>query len=245
MHGTGQDTAQGSAALVEQDALSSSAAPEGSGLGLWPRSPSMNSDLGHELFVDDNFFNEAQEEDESLLSAHDGDLVDDDVNGQDIHDGFSTNVSMYPRMARGGGASTLANTARVIEVPVLNGIAQWKPRNAEREKISIVKEYFDKMPQGIQNPVNDAGPQHPLLGIKEVTLTMHHYTEVAKMVFGKRMKPVFAFRQLMTYLGIRTKSEDSMKILSFDPEGWNRMGYRLVKGGDRAGGKPFIKYNSI
>ena len=191
--------------------------------------------------------NEAQEDDDDASAILSNEALEevDDVNGQDIHDGFSTNVSMYPRMARGGGASTLANTARVIEVPVLNGIAQWKPRNAEREKISIVKEYFDKMPQGIQNPVNDAGPQHPLLGIKEVTLTMHQYTEVANMVFGKRMKPVFAFRQLMTYLGIRTKSEDSMKILSFDPEGWNRMGYRLVKGGDRAGGKPFIKYNSI
>ena len=44
-----------------------------------------------------------------------------------------------------GGAQTGVIDDDVMEVSVLNSIAQWKPRNAEREKIPIVKEDFDKM----------------------------------------------------------------------------------------------------
>ena len=59
-------------------------------------------------------------------------------------------------------------------------------------------------------------------------------------------KPDEAFAQLLSYLGMRSSIDKraNVRTLAFDPDGWNRTGYRLIKGGDVKGGKPTIAYRS-
>jgi hypothetical protein len=83
---------------------------------------------------------------------------------------------------------------------------------------------------------------HPLLGISAVTMTEEQDKSIIKEIYGHRKKPRDAFGQLLTYLGMRSEIKNKMRTLTFDPEGWNRMGYRLVKGGDMLGGKPTVVF---
>jgi hypothetical protein len=68
--------------------------------------------------------------------------------------------------------------------------------------------------------------------------------DIDKKMYGKRKAGNKAFLQLLTYLGMRSNIDKTtqVKTLTFDPDGWNRMGYRLVRGGDTKGGKPQIVY---
>ena len=68
--------------------------------------------------------------------------------------------------------------------------------------------------------------------------------DIDKMIYPKRKEGNKAFLQLLTYLGMRSNidKETQVRTLTFDPDGWNRMGYRLVRGGDTKGGKPEIAY---
>ena len=68
--------------------------------------------------------------------------------------------------------------------------------------------------------------------------------DIAKQMYGKRKAGNKAFLQLLTYLGMRSNIDKKTQVrtLTFDPDGWNRMGYRLVRGGDTKGGKPEIVF---
>ena len=48
--------------------------------------------------------------------------------------------------------------------------------------------------------------------------------------------------QLLCYLGMRSSIDKkaNVRTLTFDPNGWNRQGYRLIKGGDVKEGKPTV-----
>ncbi len=135
---------------------------------------------------------------------------------------------------------------RVIEVCVDDkNIATWKPRPGYQMDIDTLKNNITNIP-GRANPFNT--PTHPLLGISAITLTKDDRDKIKAAIYGqpgeRRKKPETAFRQLLTYLGLRAKTVKDMHIWTFVGERWNSQGYRLVKGGDakHPGGKPTIKY---
>jgi hypothetical protein len=77
---------------------------------------------------------------------------------------------------------------------------------------------------------------HPLLDISAVTMTLEQDKTIFESIYGHREDPQVVFGQLL-----KSKIKNEMRTLTFDPDGWNRMGYRLVKGGD-SGGKPTIVF---
>jgi hypothetical protein len=102
--------------------------------------------------------------------------------------------------------------------------------------------------QAIQTLPSDAktcnGTKHSLLHVSSVCIPMSLSNDIDKMMYLKRMAGKKALLQLLTYLGMRSNIDKKTQVrtLTFDPDGWTRMGYRLVRGCDTKGGNPEIFY---
>jgi hypothetical protein len=149
----------------------------------------------------------------------------------------------FPRLAKPGGPKKLNKrlnqSIRVIKVlKDKNNLAQWVPTSGYRKNI---KTFIDGIVKLSETQILYGHLLHPLLGISAVTMTLEEDKTIFEAIYGHRQDPQFAFGQLLTYLGMRSKIKDQMRTLTFDPDGWNRMGYRLVKGGD-SGGKPTVVF---
>lgn len=149
---------------------------------------------------------------------------------------------VYPKLARGGGNKKhVKQSTRQIDVQIKNGIAQWTPRKGYWKQIVVFKKFLDKLPTEVR--FSD-GVEHPLFGVNSVRMTGTQSKTIARQVYPTRQTPEKAFGQLMCYLGMRSDTDKKTKVrtLAFDRQGWNEMGYRLVKNGDAKGGKPKINY---
>jgi hypothetical protein len=153
---------------------------------------------------------------------------------------------VFPKLARGGGNMTgvKSSTRKFKEFRVKineNDVAMWEPNTRNAAAITILKKAIETLPS---NAKNCHGTKHPLLDLSSVCIPMSLSNDIDKMMYPKRKAENKAFLQLLTYLGMRSNihKKTQVRTLTFDPDGWNRMGYRLVRGGDTNGGKPEIAY---
>ena len=157
----------------------------------------------------------------------------------------------FPKLARGGGnmtGLTKSSTRTLKEFKVkLNedSVALWEPNPRNAAEITILKEAIEKLPSHART-CDGTKQRHPLLDVSRVCIPMSISNGIDTRLYGHRKPGNKAFLQLLSYLGMRSNIDEKNQVrtLTFDPEGWNRMGYRLVRGGDTKGGKPKIVYVS-
>jgi hypothetical protein len=152
----------------------------------------------------------------------------------------------FPKIARGGGnISGVTTSTRTVKEFRVNmneeGVALWVPKDSYAAQITILKEAIEAQPSDAK-PCE--GTKHPLPHVSSVYIPMSLSNDIDKQMYGKRKAGNKAFLQLVTYLGMRSNIDKKTQVrtLTLDPDGWNRMGYRLVRGGDTKGGKPQIVY---
>jgi hypothetical protein len=120
-------------------------------------------------------------------------------------------------------------------------VALWEPNSRNAAAITILKKAIETLPS---NAKTCHGTKHPLLDLSSVCIPMSISNDIDTRLYGHRKAGNKAFLQLLSYLGMRSNIDEKtqLRTLTFDPEGWNRMVYRLVRGGDTKGGKPKIVY---
>jgi hypothetical protein len=154
---------------------------------------------------------------------------------------------VFPKLARGGGNMTgvKSSTRKFKEFRVKindDKVALWEPNTRNAQEITILKEAIETLPSDAKTC--DGTKLHPLLHVSSVCIPMSLSNAIDNRLYGHRKQGNKAFLQLLTYLGMRSSINKMTQVrtLTFDPDGWNRMGYRLVRGGDTKGGKPEIVY---
>jgi hypothetical protein len=151
----------------------------------------------------------------------------------------------FPKRAKGGGnmsVRAVKKSNRTFEVKMNKDcIALWKPKDSYVVQITTFKDFIDDLPSTAKTQDKI---WHPLLHVSSVCIPLCLSDNIKNRMYGHRKPGNKAFAQLMTYLGLRSKinKKTQVRTLTFDPEGWNRMGYRLIKGGDTRGGKPEIVF---
>jgi len=157
--------------------------------------------------------------------------------------GVAQTPGSFPKHARGGGNMTYVKESnREIQVSLnQDGVAMWVPRNSYATQIFSLKGFIESLPG---EAIFRGEIQHPLLQVSGVRIPLDVSDMMERQIYGHRKPGNKAFNQLLSYLGMRSNIDKMAKvrILTFDPEAWNRMGVRLIKGGDSKGGKPKIVY---
>ena len=153
---------------------------------------------------------------------------------------------VFPKIARGGGNMTgvQSSTRKFKEFRVKisdDKVALWEPNTRNAAAITILKKAIETLPSDAKTC---DGTKHPLLHVSSVCIPMSLSNDIDKTIYPQRKAGNKAFLQLLTYLGMRSNIDKKTQVrtLTFDPDGWNRMGYRLVRGGDTKGRKPEIVF---
>ena len=152
-----------------------------------------------------------------------------------------SNAPKFTYMARTGGnmASSTVSETWTIEVPLDgNNLAMWEPNDRYRKLLADVAEMIETL--GIEPETR--GLVHPFLNIARVDFDESMRDRMATLLFGHCVRPKKALGQFLCSIGIRSKTKRKRVTWTFDPEAYNRVGYRITPGGDRKGGKPFIVY---
>jgi hypothetical protein len=161
-------------------------------------------------------------------------------------------VVSYPLLARPGGAvrnSFVSATKKLIVKLDADGIALWKLKHSN---LTLVRNL-----QSLLNHFAIEGKKgekvHPVLGFSNAELPEEQRNKIAKLLYPESKAPKRRFAQFLCYLGMRSRTsspeygpgtdrKSRTVIWRFDPEAWNRLGYRLVSSGDTKGGKPRIEF---
>jgi hypothetical protein len=163
-----------------------------------------------------------------------------------------SNAPKFTYMARTGGnmASSTVSETWTIEVALDgNNLAMWEPNDRYRQLLVDVAEMVETL--GVEPETH--GLVHPFLNIARVHFDESMRDRMATLLFGHCARPKKALGQFLCSIGIRSKtarkqvgirSKTAHKQVTwtFDPEAYNRVGYRITPGGDRKGGKPFIVF---
>jgi hypothetical protein len=151
----------------------------------------------------------------------------------------------FPKIARAGGnMKYVKESSREIQVQLnQDDVAEWVPKTSYALQIGTLKRFIENMPS--EAKFYDR-IQHPLLHISGFCMSLDMSKKINDTIYGHRKQGNKAFSQLLSYLGMRshTDKKAKLRILKFDPEAWNRMGVRLIKGGDSKGGRPKIVYQT-
>ena len=149
----------------------------------------------------------------------------------------------FQKIARAGGnMKYVKESSREIQVQLnQDNVAEWVPKASYKQQISTLQRFIEIMPS--EAKFYD-GIQHPLLNISRFCISLEMSKQIDHDIYGHRKLGNKAFSQLLSYLGMRshTDKKANLRTLTFDPEAWNRMGVRLIKGGDSKGGRPKIVY---
>jgi hypothetical protein len=84
------------------------------------------------------------------------------------------------------------------------------------------------------------GLVHPFLKISRVEFHEQTKDEFAGLLFKNRTCPKKSFAQFLCSIDMRSKTFHGRVTWTFDPEAYDRVGYRMIAGGDKKGGKPCI-----
>ena len=149
-------------------------------------------------------------------------------------------TALHPRLARGGGnLAKSKESGKVFYVPMnKDEVLLYQPKASYERDIETLKQYIDALPSEAKKL---GGVEQPLLHVREVRIPMAVSSVIEQKIYGHR-KGNKAFGSLLCNLGMRSSIDKkaNVRTLKFDPDGWNRTGYRLIKGGDVKGGKPTI-----
>ena len=150
-------------------------------------------------------------------------------------------VPKFKHMARVGGNQAYSSVSGkwTIKVPLdANNLAQWEPNprntNLLKETSALIKSLGD-------NIVTE-GLVHPFLGIARVEFHEAVRDEIAELLFNNCANPRKRFGQFLCSIGMRSLTKDKRVTWTFDPNAYNRVGYRITVGGDKTGGKPLVVF---
>ena len=212
-----------------------------SGSALVPLADFTFDDVWNKVRMPGHMYEFGAEEDNCGLPLYDG-TGDEFLAETTGNDGMAQAPAAlhHPRLARGGGnLAKRRESDKVFEVPMSkDNILQYQPKASYERDIRTLKKYIDSLPMGAKTL---GGVEHPLLHVRGVRIPMALSNAIDHTIYGHR-KGNKAFAQLLCYLGMRSRIDrkTNVRTLTFDPNGWNRQGYRLIKGGDVKGGKPTI-----
>jgi len=152
------------------------------------------------------------------------------------------NPSEFPRLSRGGGTrkGKVSATKKVLEVFTdTQGIALY----AATDRYLNLADNLRKLLKQKEIKTTHCKYVHPLLLCSGAELTEIQVRSIANELLKHQKNPVVGFRKLLCTFAIRSKTNRKNKNVTwtFDPEAWNREGYRITVGGDCKGGKPQVK----
>jgi hypothetical protein len=119
-----------------------------------------------------------------------------------------------------------------------NKLAMWQPNPRYKKMLDLTAELVKTL--GI-DPVT-SGLVHPFLKFARVDFDESMRDRIAALVCKFCADPKKRFGQFLCSIGVRSKTKCKRVTWTFDPEAYNRVGYRITVGGDRQGGKPFVVF---
>jgi hypothetical protein len=163
-------------------------------------------------------------------------------------------VLLYPLLARPGGAvrnSFVSPTKKLTVKLDADGIALWELKDSNLTLVSHLQSLLNLFAIERKKGEN----VHPVLGFSDAELPEEQRNNIAKLLYPESKAPKKRFAQFLCYLGMRSRTsspeygpgtdrKSRTVIWRFDPEAWNRVGYRLVSSGDTKSGKPRIEFVS-
>jgi len=196
------------------------------------------ANLLHTMLKDKNSSQAAEEAAEEAAAKLLDTMLKKKNNSQSNH---LLNPSEFPRVSRGGGAiGSVSATKRVLEVSTdTQGIAQYVPT----DRYLNLADNLRKLLKQKEIKTTHCKYVHPLLLCSGAELTEIQVHSIANELLKHQKNPVVGFRKLLCDFAIRSKTDMTSKNVTwtFDPEAWNRKGYRITVGGDCKGGKPQVK----
>jgi hypothetical protein len=152
----------------------------------------------------------------------------------------------FKRMAGAGGNFSRAGVSERWTLEVMvdeDNLAMWTPN----PRYSYLLDMTRKMVEEFGSDIVMDGLVHPFLGFASVQIDTEVRDIFAVRLMDKTQDPLKRFGQFLCSVGIKSvtvRNKDGVSTTSwtFDPERWNRTGYRITPGGDRKGGKPFVVF---
>jgi len=155
---------------------------------------------------------------------------------------------------RGGGAPIKAST-KVLHVPWRkHDLARWTLTATIELKMQVLARFIAQLPPDSKS---SQGQVHPHLHVSAVCIPVPRLSELeAKLrevyprttsasALSKSTEKTKWLTKFFCSIGMMHDKKhplSNVKRLEFVPEVWNQNGYRLIKGGCDAGGKPRIQY---
>jgi hypothetical protein len=137
-------------------------------------------------------------------------------------------LSQFEMEATGEGNFTSTRvSSRTLELKLdADKLAMWTPKKSYEAKICVLKAFLERP----QLDKDTTGILHPILRISSVKMHADVRRELVEKTYGHVTKPELRFRQFLSAMGIRSQIIEGNYMWQFDPEAWNRVGYRLVSG---------------
>ena len=175
-----------------------------------------------------------------------------------------------PRISDADGMAML-NSHMPTDAPELEGDDKFKGGNLKKSKVNINKEIsvqlnehgvalyklnprYTRLTERLRKTIQDVGKD------VEVTGLNHPYLNFSSMMISEKDRDALAadlfpnsanftkkkkrFGQFLCSHGIKSHQPSGSSDITwkFYPKCWNRVGFRLTKGGDGKGGKPQVKF---
>lgn len=152
----------------------------------------------------------------------------------------------FIRLANKGGNFSRVGVSNKWTLEVMideDNLAMWTPN----PRYSYLLDKTRMMAEEFGSDIVTDGLVHPFLGFASMQINTEVRDLFAVRLMDKTREPLKRFGQFLCSVGIKSstvKNKDGVDTTSwtFDPERWNRTGYRITPGGDRKGGKPTIVF---
>jgi hypothetical protein len=125
-----------------------------------------------------------------------------------------------------------------------NKLAMWKPNPRNERFIAATRAFLETQTllDSSDVRVRREGLLHPLLQISSAFVSTQARPGLIDKIYGHVTTPEKSFGQFLCEIAIRSQPRAGGWVWEFDPEAWNRVGHRIVKGGAASGGKPRIVF---
>lgn len=147
----------------------------------------------------------------------------------------------FTHMARAGGNVAHSSVSETWTVKVAldeNRLAMWQPNPRYKKLLEDTAVLIE----ALGDETVKRGVVHPFLKVARVEFDENIRDDIAHVLFKNCADPKKRFGQFLCSIGVRSKTKRKRVTWTFDPEAYNRVGYRITPGGDRQGGKPFILF---
>lgn len=145
----------------------------------------------------------------------------------------------FPVKAKGGGNfkhTRLSSRELTVELDAQN-LAKWTPKVYYQQKMDILRDFAQQ--PGVEK--SSEGLMHPVLRFSTLKIKTSARQELVQKIFGYAKNPELLFRQFLCTIAVRSHMAQDFYTWAFDPDAWNREGYRLMPGCDSKG-KPRVTF---